>query len=103
MTVASPRSWTVAAVAVAAAILPAAPAQAAGVTGCPPAYEVMSVAPLQALGYQVPAAVDSPTSGIRSFGHAGNGNGSVCALPLGNQTWGDGLQIYNFLDDTLRS
>lgn len=69
--------------------------------GCPAGYSVLSVAVLSAAGYQVPAAVDSATSGIRSFGQPGNGNGLVCGVKLGNQLtpWGD--PIYNFLDDQL--
>lgn len=30
----------------------------------------------------------------------GNNNGSVCARARGNQTFGDGHQIYSFADDT---
>lgn len=91
------------AAAAAATTLTVAPAQAGAPSGCPPSYEVLLVADLTALGYRVPAQVDNPTSGSRSFGQAGNGNGWVCALPLGNQTTPFGTQIYNFWDDTLRS
>jgi hypothetical protein len=91
-----------AATASAVAVL-AAPAQAGGASGCPTGYDLLSVAALAELGYQVPTLVDDPASGARSFGQPGNGNGWVCAVPLGNRTFGAGLQIYNFLDDTLRS
>ncbi len=91
----------VAATAVVAALATAVPAQAAAPSnGCAPGYEVLAVAPLSALGYRVPAMVDSPTN-TYGFGYQpGNGNGWVCAVPLGNRT-DDGLQIYNFIDDTL--
>ena len=98
------RNCTMTAVAAAAAAtLTAGPAQAAPATGCPTSYQLLSVSELSTLGYQVPAQVDDPTSGFRSFGQAGNGNGLVCALPLGNQTTSFGEQLYNFMDDTLRS
>jgi hypothetical protein len=51
--------------------------------------------------YKVPALVDSPTSGVLSYGRPGNGDGSVCGVPLGNRTTSFGGQIYNFIDDTL--
>lgn len=69
--------------------------------GCPPTYEVMEVAPLFAQGYRVPSAVDSPTSGVLSFGNVGNGDGLICAHPSGNQTTSWGGQIYNFWDNSL--
>jgi hypothetical protein len=81
----------------------AAPAYAASPTdGCPSGYDRLAVAPLTDLGYQVPALVDSPDQRL-SFGHQpGNGNGYVCGVPLGNQSF-QGLQIYNFLDDSLQN
>ena len=81
----------------------AAPAQAvAPSAGCPSGFQRLEVAPLTSAGYRVPALVDSPDQNL-SFGHvAGNGNGFVCAVPLGNQQF-DGLQIYNFFDDSLLS
>jgi hypothetical protein len=94
---------TLAAATTASAVILAAPAQAGGAARCPTGYQLVSVAELTDLGYQVPSLVDDPTSGVRSFGQPGNGNGWVCAVPLGNQTFGGDLQIYNFLDDTLRS
>ena len=81
------------------ALAPSAEA-AAPVAGCPAGFTRLAVAPLTALGYGVPALVDSPDATV-SFGHKpGNANGYVCALPLGNQSF-NGLQIYNFLDDSL--
>lgn len=71
--------------------------------GCPPSYELKSVALLAAQGYQVPGQVDDPSSGVLSFGRPGNGDGQVCALPLGNQTTPWGGQVYNFWDNTLSS
>lgn len=69
--------------------------------GCPAGYELLSVQTLTAEGYKVPALVDSPTSGIDSFGEPGNGNGWVCGVQLGNQLTPFGLPIYNFMDDGL--
>lgn len=69
--------------------------------GCPAAYELLSVATLTSEGYHLPARLDSPTSGLRSFGRPGNGDGLVCGLPLGNRTTSFGGQLYNFVDDTL--
>jgi hypothetical protein len=91
----------VAATAVVAAVTTALPAQAAAPSnGCVPGYEVLSVAALSALGYRVPAMVDSPSNTWGFGNQPGNGNGWVCGVPLGNQSY-DGLQIYNFMDDTL--
>lgn len=91
-----------AAVGAAAALATAAPAQAAPPSGgCPANWALLAVEPLTDLGYRVPAQVDSPENRY-SFGHQpGNANGYVCALPLGNQSVG-GLQIYNFMDDSLQ-
>ena len=105
MSITTPRprvtATLVTATAVVAAVVTAVPAQAATPSnGCAPGYEVLSVAALSALGYHVPAMVDSP-SNTYGFGHQpGNGNGWVCGVPLGNQA-DSGLQIYNFIDDTL--
>jgi hypothetical protein len=86
---------------IAAAAAPLTPASAdASSNGCPRGYELFSVAALP--GYLVPGIVDDPTSGVRSFGRPGNGDGLVCGVPLGNQTWING-QIYNFWDNTLHS
>lgn len=96
-------STVTAVVAATAGTLAVGPALAAPAIGCPTSYQLLSVSDLSTLGYAVPAQMDDPTSGFRSFGHAGNGNGWVCALPLGNQTTSFGAQLYNFMDDTLRS
>lgn len=76
---------------------------AAPANGCPSPYELMEVSVLAGQGYQVPGQVDSAASGVRSFGQLGNGDGWVCALPLGNQTTPWGGQTYNFWDNTLRT
>lgn len=82
-------------------LLGAAPASAAAPSnGCPSGYELLSVAALAELGYQVPTMVDDPTGGIDSFGNPGNGDGWVCARPLGNLVGPYG-QIYNFMDNQL--
>jgi len=87
----------------AAMMLVAGPAVAAAPTnGCPSGYDLVSVASLAALGYQVPGIVDDPESGVLSFGQAGNGDGWVCARTLGNLTGSLG-QIYNFMDNQLPS
>ena len=70
-------------------------------TGCPNGYAVMSVAALAEQGYRVPGQVDDPTSGVSSFGSAGNGNGLVCAQEIGNRTTTWGGQLYQFWDDVL--
>ena len=69
--------------------------------GCPNGYQLLSVATLSSEGYKVPAKVDSPTSGIRSFGQPGNGDGWVCGVQLGNQLTSFGLPLYNFMDNQL--
>lgn len=74
---------------------------AAPITGCPVAYQLLSVATLTAEGYHVPAQVDSPTSGVRSYGEPGNGDGWVCAAPIGNRLTSFGGQVYNFVDNQL--
>lgn len=89
-------------VAAASSCLLATPALAAPPSnGCPPTYDVLVVADLTEQGYRVPAQVDDPSSGVLSFGKAGNGDGLVCAHPSGNQTTSWGGQIYNFWDNTL--
>jgi hypothetical protein len=69
--------------------------------GCPAGYQLLSVSALSAQGYKVPALVDSPTSGIRSFGQPGNGDGWVCGVQLGNRLTPFGGPLYNFTDNTL--
>ena len=69
--------------------------------GCPQGYEVLAVADLAPQGYQVPGMVDDPSSGITSFGSAGNGDGLVCAKAIGQQTTTWGGQLYQFWDNTL--
>jgi hypothetical protein len=69
--------------------------------GCPAGYQLLSVATLTSEGYKLPARIDSPTSGLLSFGRPGNGDGLVCGLPLGNRTTDFGGPIYEFVDDTL--
>ena len=49
----------------------------------------------------VPALVDSPASGVKSFGHPGDGDGWVCGHQLGNQLTPFGLPVYNFIDNQL--
>jgi hypothetical protein len=94
----------VAAAIVLVGVLNASPAQAAAPTnGCPDGYQLLAVSDLAPQGYQVPGKVDDPTSGIRSFGRFGNGDGLVCAVPLGNQLTPWGGQVYNFWDNTLGS
>ncbi len=74
---------------------------AAPANGCPAAFQLLSVPVLAAEGYHVPALVDSPTSGIRSFGQPGNGDGWVCGLQLGNRLTSFGDPLYNFVDNQL--
>jgi hypothetical protein len=82
--------------------LAAAPALAAPpANGCPTGYKLLSVQTLTAEGYKVPALVDSPTSGLLSFGQPGNGDGWVCGVQLGNQLTSFGLPVYNFIDNQL--
>lgn len=86
-----------------AAVVTAVPAQAAAPTGgCAPGYQLLSVATLSAEGYRVPAEVDSPSNTYGFGNQPGNGDGWVCGVPLGNRSF-NGLQVYNFVDDTLLS
>jgi hypothetical protein len=76
-----------------AAPAPALPTE----TGCPSAFQVLSVAKLTAQGYRAPAIVDDPANG-------GNGNGLVCGLPLPQQACGPDCPVpvfYQFGDDNL--
>jgi hypothetical protein len=83
-------------------IVLAGPAHAAAATnGCPSGYQLLSVQTLTDEGYRVPALVDSPSSGVLSFGQPGNGDGYVCGVQLGNQLTSFGLPIYNFIDNQL--
>lgn len=83
--------------------LTAGPAAAAAPdNGCPRGYDALSVADLTALNYGLPAKIDDPDSGLLSYGLPGNGDGWVCGVPLGNQVAGNGHQLYNFMDDSLR-
>jgi len=70
--------------------------------GCPGgAWQLIGVANLSSEGYLVPALVDSPTGGIKSFGNLpGNGDGLVCALPIGRDG-PNGKQLYVFEDNNL--
>jgi hypothetical protein len=68
--------------------------------GCPSGYLLLSVEALSDLGYQVPGLVDDPASGVESYGRPANGDGWVCARPMGNQTGPYG-QIYMFTDNQL--
>jgi hypothetical protein len=54
----------------------------------------LAVADLAPLGYHVPGLVDDPAN-------SGNGDGFVCAIPLGNQTTPRGNQLYDFFDNQL--
>lgn len=74
---------------------------AAPTTGCPAAYQLLSVAVLSEAGYHLPALVDSPTSGIRTFGEPGNGDGWVCGAPIGKKLTSFGGPLYNFVDNQL--
>lgn len=74
---------------------------AAPSNGCPAGYELMSVATLSSQGYHVPALVDSPLSGVLSFGQPGNDDHYVCAVQLGKRLTSFGLPIYNFIDNQL--
>lgn len=80
-------------------VLSSGAAQAAAPSnGCPAGYQLVPVAPLTALGYRVPALVDSPAS--NSFGQPGNSDGLVCSVQLGNRVGLIG-PIYNFIDNQL--
>ena len=86
----------------AALAVTAAPAGAAAPTnGCPKGYTLLSVGALATEGYQVPGQVDSSASGLKTFGNAGNDDGWVCGVKLGNRLTGFGAPIYNFLDNQL--
>jgi hypothetical protein len=74
---------------------------AAPTNGCPAGYQLMSVLALTGYGYGAPALVDSPTSGVSSFGKPGNGDGSVCGVQLGKQLTSFGMPAYYFIDDQL--
>lgn len=69
--------------------------------GCPAGYQVLSVAVLTEQGYRVAGEVDSPTSGVLSYGRPGNGDGWVCGVQLGNRLTHFGLPFFNFIDNTL--
>jgi hypothetical protein len=86
----------------AGSVLAGTPAMAAPPpNGCPAGYQLLSVQTLTAEGYKVPALVDSPTSGVKSFGRPGDGDGWVCGHQLGNQLTPFGLPVYNFIDNQL--
>lgn len=70
--------------------------------GCPAGYQLLSVPSLSEAGYRVPAQVDSPSSGVKSFGQPGNNDGWVCGVQLGNRVGPFG-PIYNFIDNQLLS
>ncbi|HUR15532.1 MAG TPA: hypothetical protein VM097_13735 [Mycobacteriales bacterium] len=74
---------------------------AAPANGCPNGYSLMSIDELAPQGYRVPGQVDDPSSGIRSFGEPGNGDGLVCAQAIGSRTTSWGGQLYQFWDNTL--
>ena len=90
---------TVAAVALASIGAGAAGASAPGSDQCATANRasdaqhgilLLAVDPLTAAGYRAPALVDQ----------AGNQDGFVCAIPLGNRTTPRGTQLYEFYDNT---
>jgi hypothetical protein len=86
----------------AGALIAAAPALAAPPpNGCPAGYQLLSVQTLTAEGYHAPALVDSPTSGVLSYGKPANGDGYVCGVKRGNQLTPFGLPVYEFADNTL--
>lgn len=62
--------------------------------GCPNGFQYLSVSDLTAMGYHVPALVDSPANG-------GNGDGYICARALGERTTSWGGQLYLFADNQL--
>jgi hypothetical protein len=91
-----------AAMAATALVAATAPAQAAPPSnGCPSNWQRLWEPSLTALGYRVPLEVDDPANSYSFGNQPGNGNHWVCALPLGNQSF-NGLQIYNFMDDSLQ-
>ena len=97
------RSVLIAVAAAALALIPATPsfaAEPASATGCPASNEVLVVADLVALGYRIPAVVDSE----------GNANGLVCGKPLNRvvqervctaDVCGVDVSFYYFRDDSL--
>jgi hypothetical protein len=98
---ARPRHAVAVLLAAAAAAVPLASASAAAPSnGCPNGYTLIPIASLDPV-YQMPGRLDDPNSGLMSFGRHGNGDGLVCGVPLGNQTGINGVQIYNFWDNTL--
>lgn len=89
--------------ALAATLVGTPPAQASPDLSCPAGYDLAVVAELVAAGYHVAPSVDDPSSGIETFGRAGNGNGLICIRPLGNRTTHFGGPYYLFTDDGLRA
>ena len=87
-------------IAAATAALVAPASATASRDGCPHGYEVLAVADLAPQGYRVPGQYDDPSSGLRSFGRPGNGDGLVCAKAIGKQTTPWGGQLYEFWDNT---
>jgi hypothetical protein len=70
--------------------------------GCPAGFDLLSVQTLTAEGYKLPARIDSPTSGLDSFGkNPGNGDGYICGRSLGNRLTDFGLPLYEFTDNGL--
>lgn len=69
--------------------------------GCAASAQLLSVEVLTAEGYHVPALVDSPTSGILSYGNPGNGDGWVCGSQIGKKLTSFGDPLYNFVDNQL--
>jgi hypothetical protein len=84
-----------------ASLLTGSALAAAPTNGCPSGYQRLYVPTLTAEGYHLPALIDSPTSGILSFGQPGNNNDYVCGVQLGNQLTSFGLPVYEFTDDQL--
>ena len=74
---------------------------AAPVNGCPASFQLLSVVTLTNEGYHLPAKVDSPTSGILSYGKPGNGDGWVCGHPIGKKLTSFGGPLYDFIDNQL--
>lgn len=74
---------------------------AAPTNGCSASSQLLSVAELTAEGYHVPALVDSPTSGILSYGKPGNGDGWVCGHQIGRKLTSFGDPLYGFTDNQL--
>jgi hypothetical protein len=83
-----------------AALAASGPASASAPTnGCPRSFFLWSVAEHLPMGYHLPVVIDDPTSGVRSFGQPGNGDGYVCAHLLGKTE--NGQPLYEFFDNTL--